>query len=61
MYSTNATTNALAISTLVDIMLNKYASYLNLNFDVTNMSNLLVFINSSELKNGVQDNIFKTS
>lgn len=42
-------------------MLNKYASYLNLNFDVTNMSNLIVFINSSELNDGVQDNIFKTS
>ena len=61
VYSTNTTTNALVISTLVDILLNKYASSMNLNFDLTNMSNLLVFVNSSELKDTVQDNIFETS
>ncbi len=61
VYSTNSTTQALVVGTLVDILLSKYASSMNLNFDLTNMSNLLVFVNSSELSDTVQNNTFETS
>ncbi|HJS65424.1 MAG TPA: hypothetical protein VJ767_11295 [Nitrososphaeraceae archaeon] len=60
VYSTNTTTHALVVSTLVDILLNKYAASINLNFDLTNMSNLLVFVNSTELKDTVKGNIYET-
>jgi hypothetical protein len=59
VYTTNTTTHALVASTLIDMLLNKYADSLHLNFDLTNMSNLLVFVNSSELKNTIQDGTFK--
>lgn len=61
VYFTNITTRDSVANTLVDILLNKYASFMNLNFDLTNMSNLLVFVKSSELGDTVPDNIFKTS
>ena len=61
VYSTNTTTHALVVSTLVDALLNKYATSMDLNFDLTNMSNLLVFVNSTELKDTVRGNIYETA
>lgn len=60
VFTTNTTTHALVVSTLIDRLLNKYADSLHLNFDLTNMSNLLVFVNSSELKNTVQNGILQS-
>ena len=60
VHSTNTTTHALVISTLIDKLLDNYGNSLGLNFDLTNMSNLLVFVNSSELKNTVQNGTFQS-
>ncbi|MDX1373735.1 MAG: hypothetical protein R3321_14775, partial [Nitrososphaeraceae archaeon] len=60
VHTTNTTTHALVISTLIDLLLNNYGNSLGLNFDLTNMSNLLVFVNSSELTNTVQNGTFES-
>ena len=49
----NLTSNALVVVTLVDDVLRNYADSIDLNFDLTNMSNLLYIIptNSNSDKN----------
>lgn len=47
----NITSNALVVVTLVDEVLRNYADSIDLNFDLTNMSNLLYIIPTKSTKN----------
>jgi hypothetical protein len=60
----NTTSNALVVVTLVDEALRNYADSIDLNFDLTNMSNLLYIIptnsnNNNNNKNAINDSIDK--
>ena len=60
----NTTSNALVVVTLVDEALRNYADSIALNFDLTNMSNLLYIIptnsnNNNNNKNAINDSIDK--
>ena len=58
----NTTSNALVVVTLVDEALRNYADSIDLNFDLTNMSNLLYIIptnSNNNNKNAINDSIDK--
>jgi hypothetical protein len=51
----NSTAHALVVATLVDEILKKYANSIDLNFDLTNMSNLLYVIPTTSSNNNKSD------